>query len=217
MESKYDLSEAEQSAIDSATRLLGPNLADYLLSGLGEEHQTYRRVFTARGPSRQSDNTLYQFEMINESEQGLPAGRDPLVLAALLDKLWKQQPQNGTLRFHESEVMEKLGWPSSAESKSQVKNALEKYLITALCLVDPTAGEDERVFGHYARFTRLLVSYETTMVGVSVTSDRGQIQLTFSPEFIECLTSNWKQFLGVEFQRLRGMRRIDSDDALSHV
>lgn len=209
MDSNYKLSEAEQQSLEGARRLLGSNPSDYLLSGLGETRVTYRRAFTARGSSRDRENVSYRFELITEAEQGLPVGRDPLVLAALLDLLWKYQSLNDTIRFQESEVIERLDWSQGGESKSWVKRALERYLQTALCVVDPTITEDDRVFVRYARFRRLLVGYEITMVGMRVTSDRGQLQLTFLPEFIECLVSDAKRFLGVEFQSLRGMREIN--------
>jgi hypothetical protein len=212
MNSGFDPTETELGVLDSARRLLGSNLAKYLLSGLGETQVTHRRAYAAWSTSRRSENVAYGFEMINDSGQGLPHGRDPLVLAALLDLLWDQRPLDGTIRFHESVLMEGLGWPQSGESKSRIKTALERYLLTAFYLIDPTVTEEERVFGRYSHFGRLLVGYEPTLIGTALygIGGRGQIQLMFLPEFIECVMSEGKKFLGVEFQRLRGMSEISS-------
>lgn len=126
MSTDYKLSETERRALDDARRLLGDNLTDFLLSGLGEAEISHRRAFAARSTSRHSWGVTYRFEMVNES--GLAAGREPLVLAALLGLLQEDQPPEGGLVFRECKVIESLGWPDTAESRKLVKQALEKYL-----------------------------------------------------------------------------------------
>lgn len=69
------------------------------------------------------DEVTYQLEMINDSELGLPIGRDPLVLAALLDLLWERQPLDSTILFREEDILGKLEWPHDAESQRLIKQA----------------------------------------------------------------------------------------------
>jgi hypothetical protein len=208
MSSNY-LSEVEQSTLDAARRLLGSNLSDYLLSGLGETKIIHCRAFIARSTSRHSENVTYQFEMINDSGQGLPRERDPLVLAALFLHLCQYQSLN-TVRFPETEVMEILKRPQNAISITMVKRALERYLLTAFYLIDPTISEEERIFGRYARFRRLLVGYEATWLHMHVkrTADQRANQFLILPEFTQSEISDDRRFLGVEFQSLREMHEI---------
>jgi hypothetical protein len=76
MRSNFILTEAEQKVLDTVRQLLGSNLADYLLSGLGETNIAHCRAFIAQSTSRHSANVIYQFDIINESEQGLPMERE---------------------------------------------------------------------------------------------------------------------------------------------
>ena len=160
MSTDYKLSETERRTLDDARRLLGDNLADFLLSGLGLAEISHRRAFAARSTSRHSWGVTYRFEMVNES--GLAAGREPFVLAALLGLLQEGQPPEGGLIFRQCEILENLGWADATGSRKFVKQALEKYLLTAYCLVDETLPRGKRIHQGYAGFGRLLVSYETT-------------------------------------------------------
>lgn len=200
----------EQKVLDSARQLLGSNLSDYLLSGLGETKIIHCRAFIARGTSRHSENVTYQFEMINDLGQGLPRERDPLVLAALLLHFCQFESLNGTVRFPETDVIEMLKWPQNAESISAVKRALERYLLTAFYLIDPTINEEALIFGRYARFKRLLVGYEATWLHTHVkrTADQGANQFLILPEFTQSEILDGRRFLGVEFQSLREMHEI---------
>jgi hypothetical protein len=208
MSTDYKLSETEHRALDDARRLLGGNLVDFLLSGLGETEICHRRAFTARSTSRHSWGVTYRFEMLNES--GLAAGREPLVLAALIGLLHEDLPPEGGLVFRECEVLESLGWPDAAESRKFVKQALEKYLSTAYYLVDKTLPRVERILDGYAGFGRLLVSYETNSTPRSVyrIDPERRARIQFPPGFITEIFSYSKRFLGVEFQKLRGIQPV---------
>lgn len=114
------------------------------------------------------------------------------------------------LHFPEAEIIEALGWPNNAQSKAMVKGALERYLLTAFYLIDPTIAEEERIWGRYARFRRLLVGYEATWLHTHVKrkTDQGPNQFLILPEFSQSEILDGKRFLGVEFQSLREMHEI---------
>lgn len=83
----YTPTEAEHDLLDTARRVLGDNLFQFLFSDLGGPHHPRRR-FTATGVREHGPGTVHQLEAVGESEKGLPGGRDPLVMAALLHLLW---------------------------------------------------------------------------------------------------------------------------------
>lgn len=204
--------EERPNELTEVRRLLGDNLADFLLSGLGETGITHRRTFTAQSTTSHGDEITYQFEMVNGSELGLPIGRDPLVLAALLDLLLERQPLDSRILFKDSHILENLGWPQSIDAQTLIKQALERYFLTAYCLIDPMAEKGGRILGRYASLRRLLIGYETTsvMLPVKRTELNGLTKVQFLPEFFYDILSERKYFLGVEFQGLREIQQISS-------
>lgn len=213
----FELTTAEGKAVAEARQLLGDNLADFLLSGLGESAIVHRRVFTARSIRSHRDEIAYRLEMTNDSESGLPIGRYPLVLAALLDLLRERQPLDSSILFRESDILDKLKWTHNAEAQRIIRRALERYVLTAYCLIDPIVAEEERPLGRYTSIGRLLIGYE--MAALPRPSDRaGQLRFAtwqprfrrvqFLPALIHDVISERKYFLGIEFQRLREMQEI---------
>jgi hypothetical protein len=208
MRPNYKLSEAEHRSLDSARRLLGPNLSDYLLSGLGDTNITHCRAFTAQSTASGDEDVAYRFEIINESPQGLPRGRDPLVLAVLLNLLRERRPTDDKVTFRVSVILETLQWPRTTGSYLLVKQALEKYALTAYCLVDPSVTEDERQMNLYAGFKRLIIGYKTTskLIHMKRPDQQRFIQVQFWEGFLDGIKAKRKPFLGVEFQMLLEMR-----------
>src|SRR5690348_5934819 len=111
----FNLTDIELKVLDEARRLLGENLADYLLSGLGEAEIKHCRVFTALSSSSSDEDITYRFEVINESLEGLAIGREPLVLSVLLLMFREQWSMDDTVVFNTREVLERLGWSQSKE------------------------------------------------------------------------------------------------------
>ena len=207
----YKLSEAERDTLGSARRLLGDNLADFLLSGLGETETTRRRTFAACSVGLRADSFSYQFEADGDPERGLPAGREPLVMAALLGLLRERQSPDGRVNIREAELLERLGWSATDDAGRVIKQSLEKYLATAYYLIDETLPEGERLYGRYAGFRRLIISYETnsTLRPLHRVNPPRMTGVQFLPEFISDVSSQMKYFLGVDFQRLGGIRRVN--------
>lgn len=211
MDPNDNLTEAERSALDEARKLLGDNLTTFLLSGVGESTIVHRRLFTAQCNLSHGRQLTYQLEMINDSAQGLPIGQDPLVLAALLDLLWERQPLDSTILVRHSDIMEKLRWPQEAESQRLINGALERYLMTAYCLIDPTFAEEEPLCGRFSGIRRLLIGYETTSIlhPVKRTEQPRLTRVQFWPALIHDVISKRKYFLGLDFQSLKEVVSTD--------
>jgi hypothetical protein len=210
MNSDFKLTEIEQKVLTETRQLFGSNLADYLLSGLGEATITHCRAFTAQLASPQGEDVTYRFEIRNESAQGLPLGREPLVMAVLLNLFRERQPMDDSVTFRPSDVLEKLDWPQTTDTQLLIKQAIEKYVSTAYCLVDPTVAEDERNSSLYAVFMRLLVGYQTTskLLPQKRTDAQRFIKVEFKFALQNATMGGRKHFLGIEFQNLRELREI---------
>lgn len=218
MSSTKDRTDAERSVLDEVRKLLGNNLADFLLSGLGETTLIHHRSFTAHGISSGRAETTYQLEITNDSEQGLPIEGDPSVLAALLDILWERQPLNGKVTFRDSDICEKLQWPQETQSHALIKQSLERYASTSYFLIDPAVPEGQSRDTLHASFRRLIIGYETDAVLLPLkrTTSQRFIKVQFLPELIHDLISDKKLFLGLNFTELHSLqpippRRLGSD------
>jgi hypothetical protein len=210
MSSNFNPTQTEQKVLNETRHLFGSNLADYLLSGLGEANITHCRAFTAQLTSPQGEDVTYVFETRNESAQGLPSGREPLVMAVLLNLFRERQPMDDAITFRASDVMETLEWPQTTKSRLLIKQAVEKYVSTAYCLVDPTVSEEERSSSLYAVFMRLLVGYQTSskLLPQTRTDPQRFIKVEFKFALQNATMGQRKHFLGIEFQTLREMREI---------
>ena len=209
MNSNFKPTETEQKVLTEARYLLGNNLADYLLSGLGNTQISNHRAFTAQSTSAQLEVT-YRFEMINESAEGLPIERDPLVLAVLLDTLREQRKMDDSVTLNVSDILETLHWSHTTASELLVEQAIERYVSTTYCLIDLTVPEG----GISIRFRRLIIEYETISRPpfVAGTDKQGFIKVTFFPSFIYSIIP-WRKFLGIEFQSLTMVREIPCESS----
>jgi hypothetical protein len=191
---------------------LGDNLSAFLLAGLGETQITHRRTFAAR--STQGDENTYRLEMINDSEQGLPIGRDPLVMALLLNILHEKMRMDDIVDFSVGDILKILGWSQFQESQLMIEQAVERYASTIYCLTERATSEGES----RSHFQRLLISYETVSKPLSE-EPAGQLsmQVKFFPAFIYHIHSQRKTFLGIDFRQLQEVREIAGEEYLSEA
>jgi hypothetical protein len=125
----YVQTGAKHDLLDTARRVLGDNLFEFLLSGLGEPHYPRRR-YTATSIRGHGPGVTYQLEAVGESRKGLPSGRDPVVMAALLHLLWTGGRGQDEVVFSEEELLGTLSWPDTRESRLAVEAAIERYYNT---------------------------------------------------------------------------------------
>jgi hypothetical protein len=205
MVTNIELSSAEDNVVGVARKLLGDNLADFFLSGLGEGDISTRRCFTAQNILSHNDGITYQLEMISDHKMGIPIERDPIVLTVLLSLLWERQPLHSTILFREADIIEKLEWDNNAESRTLIKQSLERYFFTAYCLIDPAISGNESFSGRYVSIGRLLLGVENTALLSSAerTDRQRSMRVHFFPSLIHDVISQKKFFLGVDFQRLQ--------------
>lgn len=203
MNTHYAATEEEGELLDSARRVLGGNLFEFLLSGLGEPHHPRRR-YSARSIRAHGPGLDYQLEAVAESEKGLPGGRDPLVMAALLHLLWTGSKGRDEVVFREGQLLEVLLWPDTKEARATVDGAVERYYNTAYHRTsrEPLGpGRGERVS---SQVQKLVTGYDITLElreGPPKEVRKSTI-LHFTTKLIEEVTGPGKYFLGIDFERL---------------
>jgi hypothetical protein len=208
MNPPYVPTEAEHDLLDIARRVLGDNLYKFLLSGLGGPHDRRRR-YTVRSIREQGAGLVYQLEAVSESEKGLPGGRDPVVMAALLHLLWTGERGRDEVVFRDEELLRLLSWPDTRESRLAVKAAVERYYDAAYHRTSRESlgqGMGEWVS---AQVQKLVPSYETTEEW-EVGTPRGKRKSTilhFTTKLVEEVSGQEKYFLGIDFERLEGLHQ----------
>jgi hypothetical protein len=205
----YDPTEAERDLLDTARRILGVNLSGFLLSGLGEPRHP-RRLYTARSVRAHGSGLTFRLEAISETEKGLPGGRDPLVMAALLHLLWTGEAGRDEVVFRDEELLERLSWPDTRESRGTIEGAVERYYSAAYrrTSTEPMgSGGGER---RTSQVQKLVPAYETTAEWLSGPPKEmwKSTIVQFMPKLIEEVAGTEKYFLGLNFEKLERLKRI---------
>lgn len=210
MTSSFVPTEAEQDLLDFARRVLGGSLAQFLLSGLGEPPRI-RRCYTARSAKRAS---TYNFEIVSETEDGLPAERDPLVLAALLHLMWTRKAGRHEVAFRDEELLERLGWPETRETRLVLDAAVERYFCTAYHVKGRRLLRAEGVESRYSHVRKLVTGYETTKERLLESPGRvlKSTVVQFAAGFYEEVAGEEKYFFGIDFEQLE-LRELPQDSS----
>lgn len=202
--------KSDENRVIEATRLLmGARLSDFLLSGYGEAYGSYRRVFVAT--LRGDDGEIpYEFEMINHGELGLPAGRDPAVLAALLQLPVRKEASTDVISFKNDAIRGMLGWSDIPETHFVIGRAIEHYFSTAYYIVNTQLPRSELLCGRYSSYRQLIGSHETLTEQFSVKPIQNLISTTvkFPLNFISSLSTERKCFLDIDFETLLSLERL---------
>jgi hypothetical protein len=204
MNAAYIPTEVEQDLLDTARRVLGGNLFEFLLSGLGEPHYPRRR-FTAASIREHGAGLTFQLEAVAESEKGLPGGRDPVVMAALLHLLWTGGRGRDEVVFREEELLGLLSWPDTRESRLTVEAAVERYFNTGYHRTSREPLGEGRGEMVSSQVQKLITGIDTTLElreGPPKKVRKSTI-LHFTTKLVEEVSGAEKYFLGLDFARLR--------------
>jgi hypothetical protein len=218
MGTPYIPTEAEHDLLDTARRVLGGNLFGFLLSGLGEPHHL-RRCYIATSIRTHGPDVTYQLEAVGESEKGLPGGRDPVVMAALLHLLWTGRRGQDEVVFRDEELLGLLSWPATLESRFVVKAAVERYYNTGYHRTSRESLGPDRGEWVSSQVQKLVPSYETTEeweVGTPKGKRKATI-LHFTTKLVEEVSGKEKYFLGIDFEKLSRLEQITPEVLSEHL
>lgn len=208
MSSYHTDSDAEYRVIETARRLMGANLSDFLLSGLGKSSHLRSRSFTAKG-TEGGEEVTYLLKIVSDSDLGLPAGKDPLVMAAILSLISERDGYDDEIALNTSSITEALAWPASQTSRLTIEQAVERYCSAAYYMVIGDIHEPASPGGEYPHYSRLLAGYdiEHEVSAGLPTVESSSITVKFIPGFLRDIFTERKIFLGVEFERLKEIRK----------
>ncbi len=180
--------ETERRLVEEVRRVCGSLLSTFLLAGYGREEPARCHSFgvTARDDLGPSGLRIVQ---AYGGDGGLPAGREPLVWAALLRELFRAAGGAREVATHHRRVLEDLGWENTAEGRTFVQRALVKYAdVTVVEVRTPRHGaKDQR---EPIRISRLhpVVEYGAALPRGEVGED-ASFRVEFSGSFAAGLTS----------------------------
>lgn len=195
--------ETERRLVEGVRRVCGPLLSVFLLAGYGREESVKCRSFGVTARDNLGPSGVRIVEAHSGGELDLPSGREPLVYAAVLRRLFEGSEGSEVVMYHR-EVLESLGWEDTAEGRQFVQRALDKYADMTLVEVrtprhGPTRSTDPIMI------TRLhpIVEYRTAakITGAGV-GDDAAFRLEFSASFAAGLFSGglfgavWEELLG---------------------
>lgn len=209
MTAPYVPTETESDLLDTACQVLGDNLFGFLLSGLGGPHDRRRR-YMARSMNAHGAGLIYQLEAVGESEKGLPGGRDPVVIAALLHLLLTVGGGRDEVVFRDEELIAVLSWPDTRASRLSAWAAIRRFHCTGYHRTNRQPlgpGRGELVS---SQVQKLVIGYETTEeweVGTPKGKRKSTI-LHFSKKLVEELSGAEKYFLGIDFEKLESVQPI---------
>lgn len=204
MSTHYVPTDDEEELLDTARRVLGGNLSEFMLCGLGGPYHPRRR-FTATSVRTRRPGGAYQLEVVSESDDGLPGGREPLVMAALLHLLWTGGKGRDEVIFRDEELLEILSWPDTPESRSVVESAVKRYYCTAYRRTSRESLREAQGELVSSQVQKLVTGYDTTLVSREgpPREARKSTVLHFTTKLIEEVTGPEKYFLGIDFERLQ--------------
>lgn len=209
MDTHYVPTDDEEELLDFARRVLGGNLSEFMLCGLGESHHP-RRHFTASSVRAHRPGGHYRLEVVSESDVGLPGGRDPLVMAALLHLLWTGGKGRDEVIFRDEELLEILSWPDTQDSRLTIESAVKRYYCTAYHRTSrESLGKGKGELAS-SQVQKLVTGYDTTLAlweGPPKEVRKSTI-LYFTTKLVEEVTGSEKYFLGIDFERLNVLQPI---------
>lgn len=208
MSASYVPTGAEYDLLDFTRRVLGGNLSAFVLCGLGEPHHS-RRQYNAQSIRANGPGSIHQLEVVSESNYGLPGGRDPLVMAALLHLLWTGEKGSDEVVFRDEDLLRILSWPDTRESQIAVEGAVERYYNAAYYRTNRKLlglGKGELIS---SQVQKLVTGYDTTLeVRKGPPREvRKSMILHFTAKLVEEVSGKGKYFLGIDFERLKDLRQ----------
>ena len=129
-----------------------------LLFGYGESKQENERIITTEEKNIQTGEVITrQMKIYTNSAKGLPRGRDPQVLIALLHLTLQKPGSTNSLWFRKADLIKMLGWNDTAENRQDIDEAISRYFEAAYSGLDvkvSTTGSKTK-----EKFSRIITDY----------------------------------------------------------
>lgn len=192
--------EKEKQLVAFMQETFGELLSLLLLTGLGEEAWPGSRRFTVSEVD--ADGYMIRHRLELTSDEALPHGRDPLVLAVLL-KMLIERRQPSRLACEQAEIVRALGWRDVAGAGRAIVGAVERYYAASLAEVEKMQTQPESAGAvAFVRAKRFLMGYRIS--GMELADGTGTVVAVFNPDFVMELARrvlhgmDWKRVVAIE-------------------
>lgn len=129
-----------------------------LLFGYGESKQENERIITTEEKNIQTGEVITrQMKIYTNSVKGLPRGRDPQVLIALLHLTLQKPGSTNSLWFRKADLIKMLGWNDTPENRQDIDEAISRYFEAAYSGLDvkmSSSGSKTK-----EKFSRIITDY----------------------------------------------------------
>ncbi len=129
-----------------------------LLFGYGESKQENERIITTEEKNIQTGEVITrQMKIYTNSAKGLPRGRDPQVLIALLHLTLQKPGSTNSLWFRKADLIRMLGWNDNAENRQDIDEAISRYFEAAYSGLDVKVNSSGSKTKE--KFSRIITDY----------------------------------------------------------
>jgi hypothetical protein len=183
-----DGSDSVRQLLAFAEAEFGDHLSGLLLAGYGDSASARQRsyaVLTKDGSGQRQEHIV---KVATDHHSGLPSGREPLVLLALLKMLFAGKGlQTGRVVYAHKAVSEMIGWEHSRETGEAVDTAVTRYFHLFYGKEESMSIEPGGPLVRYSQSGRLITGYDyqDEVESSGVRGVRTYNRITFDREFIE--------------------------------
>lgn len=184
---------------------LGEHLRTLLLAGHGETAPGGRRSLTVTSAAGEE----WRVDMTSRGGGPLPHGEDPVVLAALLNLLFRRREER-TAAFRPSELLRLLGWADSLHNREALEDAIRRYHDVSYTLSKIGAGRGAGEDREPAQEVRPVAECEFERVPVEGGSKvRSYFVVDFDASFIGQLEG--KSLFGIDWGSVTSVNPVAAE------
>lgn len=157
-----------------------------LLFGYGESRIEKERVITTEEKNIATGEVITrQMKIYTNSEKGLPRGRDPQVLIALLHLTLQKSSSSNSVWFRKEEIMRALGWVDNQDNRQDIDEAIRRYFEAAYSGLDVKIGtKGSKKKEKFSRIVTRFTNIDERRIRHNKTDERLFSKVVFDEEFI---------------------------------
>lgn len=152
------LAELSQQDLTRTHKAFGLFPNALLLFGYGENKNENERIITTEEKNLKTGELITrQMKIYTNSAKGLPRGRDPQVLIALLHLTLQKPGSTNSIWFRKEDLIKTLGWVDNQENRQDIDEAISRYFEAAYSGLDIKVNAGGKKIKE--KFSRIITDY----------------------------------------------------------